>query len=804
MVKQFLNGNWTMVQKGADESIEGTIPGSVYSFLLEAGKMGDPFYRDNEERALRLMEHDYVFSRDFDLSDDFACCKEIFLHFSGIDTLSYITLNGRRIGSTDNMFRSWEFPVGKYLKKHNHLSVTVQSPLKYIKQADSKFHVGGSSDCSRGYPHLRKAHCMFGWDWGARLPDGGIWKDVCLLGTTGSRILDCHIVQRHQSGQVFVKVDVLQSKHADVAIQLINPHGNLQIMVNHQFVKVDNPELWWPNGLGDQPLYLVSIRLIEQGVEIDSMVKRIGLRTMKLDRRKDKWGERFAHRVNDVDFFAMGADYIPEDNLLSRITPERTQRLLEQCKAAHFNCIRVWGGGVYPQDWFYDICDELGLVVWQDMMFACSNYELNDNFEQNITQEIDENVRRIRHHASLGLWCGNNEIEEFEITGKYDSDDHTRATYIKMYEYLIPHILKEADPDTPYWPSSPSSGGSFDNPTDSCRGDVHYWEVWHGGVPFSAYREFRFRYVSEFGFQSFPDMRTIASFTKPEDRNIFSRIMDKHQRNSSANGRIMMYMAQTFLYPTSLDMLVYASQLLQAEAIKYGVEHWRRNRGICMGAIYWQLDDIWPVASWSSIDYYGRWKALHYFAKRFFAPVIISCEETGEQTVLANVNQEHDGPIPTKGKLCVANETRIAVTGVVKWALCNEASVIIASGMEIVTVPALSSLWLKELDFHHTDFLHNHLSFAFEVNGKIVSSGSILFTQPKYYGFINPHLSYEISGNKIRVHADAYAKYVAIDSPDTDILLSDNYFDMEKGEREVLIESGNPKVLKIRSCFNIK
>ena len=223
-----------------------------------------------------------------------------------------------------------------------------------------------------------------------------------------------------------------------------------------------------------------------------------------------------------------------------------------------------------------------------------------------------------------------------------------------------------------------------------------------------------------------------------------------------------------------------------------------------MGAIYWQLDDIWPVASWSSIDYYGRWKALHYFAKRFFAPVIISCEETGEQTVLANVNQEHDGPIPTKGKLCVANETRITVTGVVKWALCNEASVIIASGMEIVTVPALSSLWLKEIDFHHTDFLHNHLSFAFEVNGKIVSSGSILFTQPKYYGFINPHLSYEISGNKIRVHADAYAKYVAIDSPDTDILLSDNYFDMEKGEREVLIESGNPKVLKIRSCFNIK
>ena len=437
-------------------------------------------------------------------------------------------------------------------------------------------------------------------------------------------------------------------------------------------------------------------------------------------------------------------------------------------------------------------------------MFACSNYELNDRFEQNITQEINENVRRIRHHASLGLWCGNNEIEEFEITGKYESDERTRATYIKMYEYLIPHILKDADPATPYWPSSPSSGGSFDHPTDPSRGDMHYWEVWHGGVPFSTYRNYRFRYVSEFGFQSFPDMKTITSFTKPEDRNIFSRIMDKHQRNSSANGRIMMYMAQTFRYPTTLDTLVYASQLLQAEAIKYGVEHWRRNRGVCMGAIYWQLDDIWPVASWSSIDYYGRWKALHYFARRFFAPVIISCEETGEQTVLANVNQEHAGPIPTKGRFCIANETREAVFGVVRWTLRNGSSEVLASGEETAKVPALSSLWLNELDFHETDFLHNHLSYQWVVDGKVVSSGSVLFTQPKYYAFVDPHLTCELSGNKILVHADAYAKYVAIDSPDADMRLSDNYFDMEKGEREIRIESGNPKSLRIRSCFDIR
>ena len=274
-------------------------------------------------------------------------------------------------------------------------------------------------------------------------------------------------------------------------------------------------------------------------------------------------------------------------------------------------------------------------------MFACAVYYLTDAFDANIRAEFTDNVRRIRHHASLALWCGNNEMESFVKEGEWVNSPREVADYIKMYEYIIPQVLKAEDPDTFYWPSSPSSGGSFDEPQSPDRGDVHYWDVWHGLKPFTEYRKFLFRYVSEFGFQSFPCMATIERFTEPEDRNPFSRVMEKHQRNASANGRIAEYLSQTYLYPTSFDAFVYASQLLQAQAMQYGVEHWRRHRGRCMGAVVWQLNDCWPVVSWSSIDYYGRWKALHYYEKRFFAPVLISCHEEGILSQNTNINAEH-------------------------------------------------------------------------------------------------------------------------------------------------------------------
>ena len=803
MQKFLLNGIWKMSDSNGKVR-KGSIPGSVYSFLLNSGEMEDPYYRDNELKALKLMDYDYTFFRTFEVPREMLKCSKVLLHCDGLDTICEIFLNGNHVGDAYNMHRIWEFDITSFLKGgENEIRIVFRSPVKYIKDMQAKDYIGGTYHAMDGFPHIRKAHCMFGWDWGPRLPDAGIWRDIYLVGVDSSRIEDVHIRQYHEDGHVSLVVNVKQSLSADVKITVTAPDGRETVLKNGVKTEIENPELWWPRGYGKQPLYTVKVELLENGRVVDTDTKRIGLRTMTVAREKDQWGESFAHCVNGVKVFAMGADYIPEDNILSRVTPERTRRLLEQCAAANFNAIRVWGGGYYPDDFFFDICDELGLMVWQDFMFACANYHLTPEFDRNIRAEFIDNVRRIRHHASLALWCGNNEMEMFQAQYAYNGTDRTKADYIKMFEYIIPEILREYDPDTFYWPASPSSGGSFDYPNDPDRGDVHYWDVWHGNKPFAEYRKHYFRYASEFGFQSFPSIKTVESFTLPEERNIFSRIMEMHQRNEGANGKIMNYLSQTFLYPTDFETLLYASQLLQAEAIRYGVEHWRRNRGRCMGAIYWQINDIWPVASWSSIDYFGRWKALHYYAKRFFAPVMISCNEIGETTNRVAVTME-PSPIETSAQLCVANETMGDVTGTARWCLRNARAEILESGEFNLTVPALSSMWCDKLDFKCTDFLNNYFSFEFIVDGKCVSGGTVLFTAPKHFNFVNPNLTYEIHDGRITVHADAYAKSVEIYSPDCDLVLSDNFFDMNGGSVTVDILEGNPKTLKLRSVYDIR
>jgi beta-mannosidase len=699
------------------------------------------------------------------------------------------------------MHRTWEYEVsGLLLPGENTIEVRISSPISAIRAADAKEHLAGARDAMRGFPHIRKAHCMFGWDWGPRLPDAGIWRGICLIGEGRARITDMRVRQRHTESGVFVAASVLLAGNAEIQITMTDPNGRALALKPDEWTVVPNPQLWWPNGLGGQPLYTVRAQAInENGETQDSAEKRIGLRTLTVAREKDEWGESFAQSVNGCRFFAMGADYIPEDNILSRVTPEQTRRLLEQCVAANYNTVRVWGGGYYPDDFFFDICDELGLVVWQDFMFACAAYRLTPEFDATIRAEFTDNVRRIRHHACLGLWCGNNEVEWFHDLGFAKDDLRSRADYTKIFEYVIPEILAREDPDTFYWPSSPSSGGSFDKPNDPNRGDVHYWEVWHGVKPFTDYRNHFFRYVSEFGFQSFPNMKTIESFTLPEDRNIFSRVMETHQRNSGANGLILLYLSRTFKYPGGLDDLVYLSQILQAEAIRYGVEHWRRNRGRCMGALYWQLNDCWPVASWSSIDYYGRWKALHYAAKRFFAPVMISCHETGETTGRVAVTDE-PSLIETKARLCVANETRGEISGSVRWQLRDAASETFESGSVWLTVPPLSSVWLDEKDFAGTDFLRNHLSFSFDIDGIPVSAGTALFTAPKHYQFEDPRLTGVRQGKKLTITAEKYAKWVEI-IPDGDAVFSDNFFDMEKGSAEIEILQGDFQNFRLRSLY---
>lgn len=804
-----LNGFWTMTGNGYN--CAGEIPGSVYSFLLNNEQMEDPYYRDNEDAALELMQHNYTFSRSFTVPEEMLACDAVLLRCDGLDTLAKIYVNDRQVGSADNMHRVWEFDIKDALQLgENAIRVVLASPLTYIQQSPMK-NVGGSQkDAIAGYHVIRKAHCMFGWDWGPRLPDMGIWRGISVLGIQTARIRDVLVQQHHEGSRVTLdittNVATLTDAPASVAVTVTAPDGKIyQAEGDHCLIKIEDPQLWWPTGYGTQPLYNVEVTLSSQNAVLDRWEKRIGLRTMTVSRRKDQWGESFCHCVNGVDIFAMGANYIPEDNILSDITPLRTRRLLEDAKAANMNCVRVWGGGYYPEDWFYDICDELGLLVWQDFMFACGSFILTEEFESNIRAEFVDNIRRLRHHPSLALWCGNNEMEQaLPVNGHpWFPTARSKADYHKLYEYILPAIVKQEDPQAFYWPSSPSSGGSADNPDDPTRGDAHYWKVWHGKKSFTEYRKHFFRYVSEFGFQSFPCVETIESFTEPEDRNIFSYVMEKHQRNQTANSKIVTYLSRSYLYPGSLDMLVYASQLLQAQAMQYGVEHWRRNRGQCMGAIIWQLNDCWPVASWSSLDYYGRWKALHYYEKRFFAPVLISCLEEGAFSQMRSVNDQNVN-LKKTARLNVSNETMQAFSGKAKWSLRRPDASVIEAGEFAVECPALSALWLPEQDFSHCGTYDCYYAYELQDEaGSTVGQGSVLFCAPKHFRFADPKLTAVLEGDEIVVTAAAYARSVEIRAG-ADVVLEDNYFDMNGGSRRIRILRGSPSDVSVHSVYDIR
>lgn len=810
-----LGGAWRMREADSDTWHSAHVPGSVYADLTADGTMPDPFWRENELDAFERMKKDYVYQRAFTVTEAQLAHAHVELVCEGLDTLAHVSLNGREIAFADNMHITWVWDVKEQLHAgENTLEIRFDSPILYCAKKAEEAPGWESSDATPGFRHLRKAHCMFGWDWGPRLPDAGIWRPIFLRTWDTARLENALMLQAHHDGVVDVTIRPEIAGESAWSAEITAPDGEVltlpETMAAEQVIAIQNPQLWWPNGLGKQPLYRVTVRLATG----DTRMWRIGLRTMTVSREKDEWGEEFCHVVNGMKVFAMGADYIPEDNILARVTPERTRRLLEDCKAANFNAIRVWGGGYYPDDAFYDICDELGLLVWQDLMYACAFYDLTPDFERSIRVETHQNVARLRHHASLALICGNNEMEMFmagansalinhrtwEFVPTYP---HHITDYVKMFEYILPAIVKETAPQTYWWPASPSSGGNFDAPNDENRGDNHYWDVWHGEKPFTEYRKFFFRYASEFGFQSFPCLKSVKQFTLPDDRNIFSRVMERHQRNQAANGKILSYLSQTFRYPNSFDDLLYASQLMQAEAIRYGVEHWRRNRGRCMGAIIWQLNDIWPVASWASIDYYGRWKALHYAAKRFFAPVMISAEEEGELSQNPKINEYHPAPLEKSFRLNVCNETLRDVTGEVVWALRTPDGAIVRQNQQTLTIPAMSAKWLDKVDCADASLTGHYVSFAFVVDDVALSEGTCIFCAPKHFEFVDPRLTLETRGDTLVVTSHAYAKQVWLESEDADLLLDDNAFDMNPGTKVVRVVQGSAEKVRGRSVWDL-
>jgi len=811
-MKRTLNGTWSCFSKSIQEPILGKVPGSVYHDLMNSGKMDDPFFRDNEEDSRERMRQDYTYERMFEIDEIFFKEKPE-LVCEGIDTLSTIFINDKKVGETANMHRSYRFSIHEALVVgENVIRIVLHSPIAYCeKKADEcKHELYQSRDGMRGYSHLRKGHSMFGWDWGPQLPDAGIWKDIYLESTPYGRILHTFQNQIHDKNGVRLKLRTyieVKDPSTKLEIALFDPDGTLlkkeevetSSLVSAS-IEISNPKLWWIVGLGSQPLYRLEIDLIKDGQIVDAMVRNIGLRTIEIDRTKDAYGESFTFVVNKIPVFLRGANYIPEDNLLPRVTVESTKALLDACIEANHNAIRVWGGGYYPSNSFFDLCDERGILVWQDLMFACSFYNLEDaDLLQEMIDEVEENVIRIHHHASLGLICGNNENEVAAVEWNIPSIEFSRKTYEYQYEKLFPTLINDLQLDLFYWPSSPSSGGGFVRPNADSHGDMHYWGVWHNTEPITNYRKYFPRFMSEFGLQSFPCLKTVETFTVEEDRNIFSHVMEQHQKNKTANDKILLYIGKMFKYPKNFDSLLYVSQLIQAEGIRYGVEHFRRNRGRCMGSFYWQLNDCWPVASWSSIDYYHRWKALHYHSKKFYAPLLVSIEEDIEHR-FASIHITNDQPTDWEGTLHFVDLTLDGN--------------IVASGMREVNVAALSAKKVATMSFDidKKQAMNRIFRVWLEKEDKRIGESVVSFVSDKHLKLGKPvfETTFETDGDETNLilEADCVAKYVEIDFEHTDLVLSDNYFHLFPGEKKKITIPGKTdlevlkKELRIRSLVD--
>ncbi|RXZ79532.1 glycoside hydrolase family 2 protein [Paenibacillaceae bacterium] len=779
-----LNGTWKMKRTDESEWIDGLVPGSVYNDLLQAGKMEDPFFRDNEYDALELSKFDYEYTREFHVEQNVLDHDVVLLRCEGLDTLCELFLNGTSVLKADNMHRTYEIDIKSLIVPgQNVIHIVFQSATLYALEKEQEQHLSSCADAVPGISHIRKAHSMFGWDWGPQIPDTGIWRNINIVGYDIGRIDDVYVTQHHSDNKVNldIKVDLQNWNDAELNLraQLVSPDGKTyeqEIAVSGLGatlqLEIDDPHIWWPHNYGSHPLYALTVQLLRGGESVDDRSLNIGLRTMTIRQDKDTWGESFEFEVNGKKIFAMGANYVPEDNVFGRINYERTLKLIKSCVEANYNCIRVWGGGYYLDDYFYDLCDQYGLIVWQDHLYACGNYDFNEAFKESIRLETIDNMKRIRHHASLGLWSGNNELEYAWAYWGWGEryGEKLQNDYIKQFEEYLPELSKSLDPNTFYWRSSPSSTGYFDDPNNEHIGDMHYWDVWHGRKPITEFRTLYPRFMSEFGLQSFPSLKTVESFTLPEDRNIFSYVMESHQKNGTGNEKILYYISEYFKYPKNFDTLLFVSQLIQAEGMRVGIEHWRRNRGRCMGAIYWQLNDIWPVASWSSLDYFGRWKAGHYSAKRFFAPVLASACEEG-----------------TAVALHVTNETLNQVEGQLSWRLMNHRSEIIQSGERAVAIDDLSTQEVVSLDFAaelntKQKLRQSYLEFDFVVDGQSVSGGTVQFVKAKHFDYVNPNITSRISETAdsfiVELESQAFAKFVELDLQVADALWSDNIFDL--------------------------
>ena len=792
-----IHTGWQFREAGKTEWYQATVPGCVHTDLLANKLIEDPFYRDNEKKQQWIDKKDWEYQTRFDVNATTIAHDNVELVFEGLDTYARVYVNEQLVLNADNMFRTWRVNAKPALKPGaNTLRILFRSPINEILPVMAKLDYKLPAPNDQGEktsPFTRKAAYHYGWDWGPRFVTSGIWQPVSIQAWDHARVDNLQILVKKlspEAAEVTANVGIEATAAGAATILLENLRdktiaGRQQIKLtpgsNHVSFDftIAKPALWWPNGLGAQPLYSFRARALVNGRVTDEKLTRTGLRTLELRQQRDEGGQSFTFVINGIPVFAKGGNWIPADSFPTRITEDKYRFLIKSVRDSNMNMLRVWGGGIYEDDRFYELCDEMGIMVWQDFMFACSMYPATQEFLDNVRAEAIDNVTRLRNHPSIVLWAGNNEIETGWMNWGWRQtlpaslwDD-----YKKIFLSVLQDVCAKVDPSRPYWPSSPH-GGLDDDPDSTRSGDLHFWRVWHAAEPFTDYEKQTPRFMSEYGFQSFPNIETVKAYTLPADRDIESPIMLAHQRHPRGNQLVREYMLREYAQPKDFESFLYVSQVLQAEGIRIGAEHLRRIMPHNMGSLYWQINDCWPVASWSSIDYFGRWKALQYYARRFYNALLIS----------PSVQQGYL-------KLFVVSDRTKPVPAKIRVTLMDFDGKVLKNFVQDATVAPLTSR--SYFDVRVEDLLkgvHTNDSVVYcelIVDGKVASDHDYFFAPFKELSFSKPTITSEVrpirGGFQVKVTADNFAKAVYLSLAEYEGFFSDNFFNLAPG-REMTVE----------------
>ena len=784
-----LSGNWILKNCDDNTTVPGHFPGGNYIDLQNAEVIDDPFWGQNEDQAAEIAKHDYSYSRTFNLPKSMIDHDYIELVASGVDTLARIYINGIELARVKNCHRTYRLDIKSCIKeKNNQIEIYFDNPFTYIAARHAENPIRSISEV-KGINHLRKVQSQFGWDWAPELPQVGITDKICVE-AYDVRINDVRTRQSHQANTVRLSIEAqftggLSDSHV-ASLTLTDPQGNLYKMLTQAVkddsanfeINIDSPQLWWCNGLGDQPLYDISLQLThgESRTPLHEVHKRIGLRKLELDTSPDEYGGQFRFIINGVPIFAKGANWIPTDTFINRTTQADLKFYIENAKWANMNMLRVWGGGFYESDAFYDLCDRNGILVWQDFAFACSAYPFyQPEFLENVHQEAIDNITRLRHHACLALWCGNNENELLAVLWKRDKETYNANN--DFYFDILRSWVEELDGVTPYWPGSPSSGSRDIKAIDLDYGDNHLWGVWHGLLSVESFRQMPARFCSEFGVESFPSMRAIRAFTDKPDIHYLDKVMLTHQKSAGGNQKILFYLLANYRNPKHFDDFIYLSQLSQSRAVRFATDEWRRNPGRCNGSLFWQYNDCWPVASWSGIDYLKQPKALHYHSREFNKMVCLSNDYFRDRS-----------------EIHVVNDLPSALDADLIWKLQDFTGKQIASGKQEIHMAPIEAR--KVLTLTYASILNGKkknevvLVVSLKQGAKLIDSKSWLLVPDKFANLPKPSTKKSCTIKEkiaeITLNADTFARSVFIEFDGMPSLPSDNFFDINSGEQVVV------------------